>query len=917
MAAGQAELQLLIKARDTASTTMSRTRENIGKLGKTAVLAFGAAGVAAGAAGVLAVKGAIEFEKAMAEVATLMPGISKDSFGVLQQGVLDLSKELNLATSETVPALYQAISAGVPPENVLDFMRLASKAAIGGVTDLSTAVDGITSVVNSYGAEIVGAQKASDIMFTTVKLGKTDFQQLSNSLFNVIPTAATLGISFEEIGAQLAVITGQGVPTSVATTQLRAAFVEASKGGTLLNDAIKELHGKGFKDLIADGMTTTEIFQAVRDETIRNGTSFGDLFGSVEAMNAVLAVTGPNASKVQKALAEMANSAGAVDAAFNVMSETASFKFGRVINSLKIRLTELGLKLLPLVMRGFDMLSVAFGRVSVWFNANKSVIIDTINGIADAGRSLWSRFRRGLEVVIPLLVSFGKQSADTFGPLIEWVKRATPVVKAFITDAFGAVADWIRENGPKIVDFVSGVLGKVFDWFASALPVIKTFVTDAFGAVTGWISEHGPKIIGFVSGVLDRVKGWFLDAAPIVKDFVVNAFGIVAGWITENGPKILNFVSGVLDRVKDWFIDVIPVVKDFVINAFGAVTGWISEHGPAILDFVSGVLGNLLTWFVDGVMVIKDFVVNALDVFSNWFAENREGIMNTIQRIIDISIILAESFKTGFLEVIVPALKDFADVVIKTTFPVIKELFEFIIGNKVAMIAAITGIGIAIFLALGPGTQAIIAIVALITLIGFLRDNWDEIWSFIQEKFRQVSDFIVGFIDSKWFWLLPGGPLIKGISFICKNWREIWTKIKDFTSDTWDGILRIVKGGLNIYVSLFNKLIDMWNSLEFKVPKVSVGGISFGGFTIGTPKIAPIPVFRTGGIVPGALGSPQLILAHGGERITPGIGGGGIGGGGFTLIVNGDVIGLDDLAGFVVETIRDGKRRGQFQGVID
>lgn len=60
-------------------------------------------------------------------------------------------------------------------------------AAVGGVTELETAVDGITSVVNAYGDDVLSAAEASDLMFTAVKLGKTDFTQLSASLFNVIP----------------------------------------------------------------------------------------------------------------------------------------------------------------------------------------------------------------------------------------------------------------------------------------------------------------------------------------------------------------------------------------------------------------------------------------------------------------------------------------------------------------------------------------------------------------------------------------------------------------------------------------------------------------------------------------------------------------------------------------------------------
>lgn len=311
-------------------------------------------GVALAGLGIAGLKMASDFESSLAEVKTLLPDISETAFGELEKGILQFSKDMGIATSEAIPALYQAISAGIPAENVLEFMTIASKAAIGGVTDLETAVDGITSVVNAYGSEVVDAQKASDIMFTAVKLGKTDFDQLSRSLFQVIPTAASLGISFEEVAAELAVLTAQGVPTSVAATQLRAAFVEASKSTTKLSGAVTELTGKSFADLIKEGKTGAEIFEELRDSMPEQ--EFKDLFGSVEAMNAVLAITGPNAEKARKAMEETGASAGAVDKAFETISKTVSFKFKKVLNILRIALTQLGLKALPAVSKALGAL---------------------------------------------------------------------------------------------------------------------------------------------------------------------------------------------------------------------------------------------------------------------------------------------------------------------------------------------------------------------------------------------------------------------------------------------------------------------------------------------------------------------------------------------------------------------------------
>ena len=260
------------------------------------------------------------FEKQASEVFTLMPGLTTEAMDSMKGDILSFSAAVGRQTDETVPALYQAISAGVPQENVFDFMKIASDAALGGVTDLETAVDGITSVVNAYGADVIDAAAASDVMFTAVRLGKTDFEQLSKSLFNVIPTAASLGVSFEDVAANLAALTAQGTPTSVATTQLRAAFVEAAKSGSKLDNALKELTGKSFPELVATGQSSSEIFTTLRDSMPEQ--DFRDLFSSVEASNAVLGITNDTAAGVIDSFGELEDTIGATAAAAETMAGT-------------------------------------------------------------------------------------------------------------------------------------------------------------------------------------------------------------------------------------------------------------------------------------------------------------------------------------------------------------------------------------------------------------------------------------------------------------------------------------------------------------------------------------------------------------------------------------------------------------------
>lgn len=301
----------------------------------------------------LASKKAIEFDNGMREVLTLLPELGNESFEKLKNQALSFSKDIGKAPEETVKALYQALSAGIPRENVFEFLKTAGEASIAGVSDLRTSVDGLTSVTNAYGSEILNAQKASDIMFQTVKLGKTDFTQLSNSLYNVIPIASAIGVKFEDIGAAIAAMTAQGVPTSVATTQIRQSLVELNKEGSVAYETFKQISGESFKDFISGGGNLQEALQMMSDYAEKTGKEVTSMFSSVEAGNAVLALSGKNASKFKDYLDQVRNSVGAASEAFKKIDDGPARQFEKLKAELSALVIELGNNALPLINESF------------------------------------------------------------------------------------------------------------------------------------------------------------------------------------------------------------------------------------------------------------------------------------------------------------------------------------------------------------------------------------------------------------------------------------------------------------------------------------------------------------------------------------------------------------------------------------
>ena len=266
-------------------------------LGKSTAVLGGVAGAVAGLGSALK-KGfsdLVRFDKAMRNVNSIM-GLSNKEFKEMSSSVRKLASSLGADATDLANGLYQTASAGIATADAMDFLGVASKSAIAGLTSTETAVDGITTVLNSYKMSSDSAQKVADVMFQTVKLGKTTFDQLSRSLANVLPIASASGISFEQVAGAMATMTKQGIPTAQATTQMRQAIIGLNK----------EL-GDGW----AEQMTFAEASELVREKAGGSQTELQKMLGSVEAVSAVLAVSGKNAEGAGQDFEAMGASGGA------------------------------------------------------------------------------------------------------------------------------------------------------------------------------------------------------------------------------------------------------------------------------------------------------------------------------------------------------------------------------------------------------------------------------------------------------------------------------------------------------------------------------------------------------------------------------------------------------------------------------
>ena len=274
-------------------------------------------------------KGFNEAEKATQALKTL--GVEADR---LNAKLLGVSNALGGMYSQTQlsTAAYDVASAGfVKAADAAAVLEAAALGAKGGLSDLNTVGNALTSVLNAYGKSAKESERLVDGFIQTQNDGKIILDQYAKFIGRLAPTAAATNVSIEELNAAISTITAQGVPVQATFTGLNQALVSilkpsaeaeklAKKLGIEFNEA--GLRSQGFADFMAD----------VKAKTGGSTTALVKLFGSVDALKAVLPLLNDDLVSFNKNLEKQTKSAGTANEASVLMSMTLSSQLSDIVN---------------------------------------------------------------------------------------------------------------------------------------------------------------------------------------------------------------------------------------------------------------------------------------------------------------------------------------------------------------------------------------------------------------------------------------------------------------------------------------------------------------------------------------------------------------------------------------------------------
>ncbi len=309
---------------------------------------------------VSAVGTAMSNETAFAKASTLLTGDIEQFRGDLEE-ISDFTGKTIADLSES---MYSALSAGVEQEKVLDFVKKSVKLAKGGFTETATAIDVVTTAINAYHMEMDEAEHIQDVLITTQNKGKTTVGELASSMGKIIPTAQSVNVEFDQLGAMYATVTANGVATAEATTYLNGMINELGSSGSTAEKAMMAategttLAGKKFSEISAMGYDVTDVLKLMSDEAAKSGQSLADMFSSSEASKAANILLS-NMQGFKDNIEAMANSTGAAEHAADIMMDTTAEKVQIAKNQIDNLTTSIAQSLLPVIGEAAEEVSEA------------------------------------------------------------------------------------------------------------------------------------------------------------------------------------------------------------------------------------------------------------------------------------------------------------------------------------------------------------------------------------------------------------------------------------------------------------------------------------------------------------------------------------------------------------------------------
>jgi TP901 family phage tail tape measure protein len=597
----------------------------------------------------------------------------KPSLRELSDIGIRVAKDIAVPFEEIQVALFDIFSsteANLPEAEQL--LRSFSQAAVAGQTDITTAARATIGIMNAFKVPMKDVNKILDIQFQLVQEGVGTYEEWSQRIGLVTPSAVRAGQSVETMAAALATVTRMGISSARAGTAVSRAFDAISNPKTEkalkgLGVATRDARGE-FRPLVdimtewkaaLDKMPKADRVKSILD-TLKGA---GSTIEARRFLQGILLTQG-GLELFQDQIKEFATDKGAFQNAYNEMADSVSAKTELLRNAwMTLKLT-LGQALMPTFLAIVGVLQRVFDA----FNKLPEPVKRTIAMVTIFGTGFM--IAAGIITVlvgslvgfIAVVVAAGSAMLPVVGVLAGVAAVTGLVIAAFTAFAGLMLLAWQRsENFRALMNTiwltmqagVAIIVGWAQKWWSMfstyILPpmrqlgqVINNDVIPAIQGFVAWGRAHLLPIIQAAGNIiLNYLKPAFAVAASVIRDDVVPAIAKLTEWWNKNKATLLPLIKIVAMVVAGMIVFAGVIVGTVVIALALGVKAFLGL-ARVLMATVQNAINVVIITFRNIVAVIK--------IVINWFKNLGKGAgdgMNTAKAAVQAGIGAIKGFFSG------------------------------------------------------------------------------------------------------------------------------------------------------------------------------------------------------------------------------------------------------------------------------
>lgn len=464
----------------------------------------------------LAVKAAVDFESAMADVRKVVDFPTPEAFNQLGTDLRRLTQELPLTAVELANIAAAAGQSGVAAEELVEFTELVAQATVAFGLSAEESGRAFARIKTALGLTVPDVRLLADAMNTLANNMAASEEEVLGVVQRVAALGDVAGVRTRDVAAIGAAMVATGVDAERAATGLRNIFLVLSAGASATDSQREAFNELGLsadrvaKQLQTDGIgVIVDLFERLSEKSGDVQASLLEgLFGRRVVDAAAPLIN--NLDVLRNSLDLVSDEtvfAGSAQREFAIRSQTAANAFSLLRNSVQNLAIAFGETLAPIVVRVANAIAAVANTIAS-LPAPVRLVIGVITALVAVVGPLLIAFG-----VLVQVIGFAATGIATFLGFIRTVPAALLAIRVAATAVGAAFGLW-----PAI--------------FAGVIAAVTALVI--FLASVNW--EEAPQI--------------FLDAWNTAANFVARIIDSIASKVRSFVDFVKRSVSGIINAFR-------------------------------------------------------------------------------------------------------------------------------------------------------------------------------------------------------------------------------------------------------------------------------------------------------------------------------------------------------------------------------